>query len=92
MSSKNKITNITAKQLSNSKMLITTEIDGIIIHQQQDIKDVDTDKLDRKAKILKANEKTVKPVIGDKKIKIDKSADISGFLGKVMGTGQGGKV
>jgi len=81
MAKETKLT-LTGKQLDNNNMLMTATLMEYKCFHKQKIADIDVDAINRKALILKANTKTEKPVIGEKKIKVDKTGDISTFIEK----------
>lgn len=71
--------NITAKQIGEDKMLVSTVIGGVTIYHRQSIEAIQTDKLTRKANIISAN--TTKLVaIKSKKVRTDKTEKIQALL------------
>ena len=71
--------NITAKQIGEDKMLVSTVVDGVTVYMRQSIEAIQIDKLTRKASIIAANiSKLV--TIKSKKVRTDKTEKIQALL------------
>lgn len=71
--------NITAKQIGEDKMLVSTVVDGVTVYMRQPIEAIQTDKLTRKANIISANI-TKLIAIKAKKTRTDKTEKIQALL------------
>ena len=67
---------------------MTATIDGTKVYQKQDIGDIDTELLKRKAAIIKANDK-YKPVVTGKPVVEDKKAVLDAAIAKAVAKPQG---
>lgn len=76
---------VEAKQVSDNSMVIYAEIDGQKIYHKQDVKDVELNTLERKARIVLAN--TIPTIKVKQKQMESKETEIAAKIGNVRSGG-----